>query len=295
MQICAAKEETELTSRKTKDLLLIAGIYLLSYAAGYAACFWIRSEILRYFVFDIAATVAVFVFSVLLHNSSVYDPYWSLTPMVLSIRLFASHGAWGFWQVLFLAVFNLWGLRLTVNWITVFTDFDYEDWRYRKFRDENPPALWQFLNFTGIHMVPTLVVFAGMLPLFEIVEQPMNYHCIPGLAVMLFGIAMEFFADRQMHAFLNEATGKTVCRVGLWNYSRHPNYLGEISVWLGTYLVMLPFCPQKWFFGVGALSVALLFNLVSIPMMEKRQLSRRPAYAAYQAQTSRLLLLPVKK
>ena len=280
--------------KKRRDLFLIALVYILAYGIGYAVCFSIQGQILRFFVFDVTATVVTFLFSVLFRNSSVYDAYWSLTPMVMSLWLFAANRAFSVWQLLFLCVFNLWSARLTINWITVFTDFSYEDWRYRKYRSENPPALWFLINFGGIHMVPTLVVFAGMLPLFEISRQPMNGLALPGIAVILFGFAMEFFADRQMHRFLRTTKEKTVCRRGLWRYSRHPNYLGEISVWVGTYLVMLPFLPEKWFYIIGAAAVAALFNGISIPLMEKRQLSRRSDYAQYRKTTSRLLLLPHK-
>ncbi len=282
------------TTKKARDLVLIALIYVLAYAVGVLSCLWAKSEILRVFVFDIVATLVTFVFSVLLHNSSVYDPYWSLTPMLVSVYLFASHGASSPWHLLFLAAFESWSLRLTVNWGSVTTGFSYEDWRYRKYRDENPPVLWFIINLFGIHLVPTLVVFGGMLPLFELASVRLGHLSLPGIAVILFGVALEFFADRQMHAHLHEAEKGTVCRRGLWHYSRHPNYLGEISVWVGTYLAMLPYSPGKWYYVIGAVSVAVLFNAVSVPLMETRQLSRRPDYAEYREHTSRLLLLPTK-
>lgn len=281
--------------KKIRDLINVGLIYILAYSIGYAASLLVQPMILRQFLFDIAATVVTFIFSVALRNSSVYDIYWSLTPMVLSIWLFVSYGAFSVWQILFLIVFNLWSLRLSINWITVFTDFSYEDWRYRKFRNENGPVMWFIINFCGIHMVPTLVVFAGMLPLYEIAKQPMSVLCVFGIAVMLFGIALEFFADRQMHAFLHGGKHGEVCKNGLWKFSRHPNYLGEISVWVGVLLTMLPFAPEKWYYAIGMVSVAVLFNVVSVPMMEKRQLARRPAYQAYRKETSRLLLLPIRK
>lgn len=281
--------------KKTKALSAVAAIYVLAYVVGYVACLPVRSVILRFFVFDLVATAVTFMFSVLLKNSSVYDPYWSLTPMVMSVWLFGLYHAFSFWQLLFLLVFNLWSLRLTVNWITVFTDFSYEDWRYRKFRDENGPVMWFIINLTGIHYVPTLVVFAGMLPLFQIVRSPLGVRSLLGISVILFGISLEFFADRQMHAFLRTTTEKRVCQNGLWRYSRHPNYLGEISVWIGVLMTMLPYAPKFWRYGIGALSVVVLFLSVSIPMMEKRQRQRRIDYAQYRAATSCLLLLPRRK
>lgn len=276
--------------KKLRDLIIVTLIYALAFAVGFLACRSIDNLMLQFFVFDVIATVVTFIFSVVLRNSSVYDAYWSLTPMVMSIWLWVVSGASNWTQIVFLVVFNLWSLRLTINWIIVFTDFSYEDWRYRKFRDENNPFMWAIINFSGIHMVPTLVVWAGMLPLFEIVKAPLAPLSFIGIAVILFGIAMEFFADRQMHAFLANGQKGAVCDKGLWKYSRHPNYLGEISVWLGTYLAMLPVAPSHWYYGIGFVAVAVLFNVVSIPLMEKRQLARRPEYAEYRKHTSRLLL-----
>lgn len=280
-------------TRKTRDLIIITAIYLLAFAGGWGVSLLVTKKFWRLFIFDIAATVITFAFSVLLHNSSVYDAYWSLTPQVMSIWLFAISGAFGLWHIMFLVVFNVWSTRLTINWCKVFTDFSYEDWRYRKFREENSPFMWFLANFFGIHMVPTLVVFAGMLPLFAIVEVELNALSIPGMIIILYGVALEFFADRQMHSFLEktkDSKEKVTCREGLWRFSRHPNYLGEITVWIGVYITMLPFAPEKWYYGIGALLVVLLFNFISIPLMEKRQMSRRSDYAEYKKNTSRLLL-----
>ena len=284
--------------KKFRDLTIIFLIYICAYCVGYGACFWLENVILKLFVFDVAATLVTFVFSLIFHNSSVYDAYWSLTPMVMSIWLFVEMKAFSVWQILFLVVFNVWSLRLTVNWMIVFTDFSYEDWRYKKYRAEHGKFVWFILNFFGIHFMPTFIVFAGMLPLFKIAEQGMNALSLIGMAVILLGTAFEFFADRQMHRFLKiskDDTEKRTCRIGLWNYSRHPNYLGEITVWWGVYFVMLPFAYNYWYFVVGAVAVTVLFNCVSIPLMEKRQLARRSDYAEYRATTSRMIIRPHKK
>ncbi len=281
--------------KKIHDLLIILLIYLLAFLIAYLPCIFLTSIMAKLFVFDSVATVVVFLFSVLLRNSSVYDAYWSLTPGVMIIWLFAAEKALSSMHLLFLAVFLLWSLRLTLNWVAVFTDFSYEDWRYRKYRAETPRLFWPLVNFFGIHYMPTLVVFAGMLPLFSISETAIGVMAIPGMLVMLFGIALEFYADRQMHRFLDSKKSGEVCTAGLWKYSRHPNYLGEIAFWCGVYLAMLPYDISHWRYGIGCLSVCVLFNVVSIPLMEKRQLSRRPAYMEYRQRTSRLLLRPPLK
>lgn len=281
--------------KKKRDLGFLALIYLLAYTAGFLGSLPFRGVLLKCFVFDSVATAVTFISSVILVNSSVYDPYWSLTPMVMALCLFISHRAFSFWQFAVLAVFLLWSVRLTANWISVFTDFSYEDWRYRKFRDETPRLLWPLVNFFGIHYMPTLFVFGGMLPLFRMIENPLGFRSLPGILVMGAGIALEWYADREMHRFLAGPERGSVCRIGLWNYSRHPNYLGEITVWLGLYLAMLPCCPGYWYDGIGFVMIAVMFNIISIPLMETRQKSRRPEYSEYCGQTSRLLLRPEKK
>ncbi len=281
--------------KKSRDLAIVSAIYIIAFVIGYFSCKCIENSILKYFIFDVVATIVAFIFSTVLTNSSVYDAYWSLTPMIMSVWLFVEMKAYAPMQIIFLIAFNIWGARLTINWVTVFTDFSYEDWRYRKFRNETHKVLWPLVNFWGIHMIPTLVVFAGMLPLFSISKNRLGLMSLPGIIVMLAGVALEHFADTAMHKFLSEAKEKTVCRVGLWRYSRHPNYLGEITFWLGVFLAGFPYDLERWYYVVGFLSMALLFNFISIPLMEKRQLSRRPEYEQYKKETSRLLIRPMKK
>lgn len=278
--------------KKARDLMIIAFIYLVAYAVGLFACRTVSDTMLKFFVFDAVATVVTYVFSVLFKNSSVYDAYWSLTPLVMVLWLFDMKKVTGIYQILFLVAFCIWALRLTFNWCVVFTDFSYEDWRYKKYRDTTNRFTWPIVNFFGIHFMPTVIVFLGMLPIFVIAENELNALSLIGTAVLLIGVALEFFADRQMHAFLSENHGKIACRRGLWKYSRHPNYLGEITVWLGTYLAMVLSVPGYWYYGIGFLGVAILFNVVSIPLMEKRQIERRADYVEYQKETSRLLLRP---
>lgn len=280
--------------KKAKDLLIITVIYFFSFIVGYYSSIHYENIMLRLFAFDTIATVVVFVFSMIFKNSSVYDAYWSFTPLFMSIYLFIVMKAFSVWHVLFLIAFNIWAIRLTVNWIIVFTDFSYEDWRYIKFRNETPRIFWPIVNFFGIHYMPTLVVFLGMLPLFELSKSTLNVKISIGILIMLYGVLLEFLADRGMHRHLS-TNSKSVCKEGLWKYSRHPNYLGEITFWLGVFISMLPFAYDKWYYGVGFIVVASLFEFVSIPLMEKRQLSRRPEYVNYQSETSRLLLLPCRK
>lgn len=163
---------------------------------------------------------------------------------------------------------------------------------------DNHPKLYPLINFTGIQMMPTLMVFAGFLSVINIMENELNYFSIIGIIIILLGVSFEFFADHQMHSFLKENAGKKeVCNKGLWKYSRHPNYLGEILVWVGTFVTFFVsnIKLENLYTIVGPAIMIFLFEVISIPMMEKRQLKRREAYKDYKEHTSRLILLPRKK
>lgn len=278
------------TTLKFLDISAITLMYILASGLGALSCTLIGNQLVKMFVFDISTTILIYICSVIWHNSSIYDPYWSAIPMALSIWLAIITPALSVWHSIFLIVFNIWGLRLTLNWIRTTDGLDWEDWRYKRFRDNNNPFMWQFLNFTGIHMMPTLLVFAAFLPIFNIFEMELDAWSLIGDAIILIGILLEYFADQQMARFLRETKEKVTCNTGLWKYSRHPNYLGEIMIWVGVFVVMIVNDVTLWYFGLGAVLMILLFNVVSIPMMEKRQLQRRPDYKDYQKKTSRLLL-----
>lgn len=284
-------------TKKASDLLKITLMYVVACGVGALCCLPVEHLMLKMLVFDVVATIAIYACSVAWKNSSIYDAYWSVMPMILSIWLAAVSGPLTVWHWLLLICFNIWGLRLTLNWVRCTTGLDWEDWRYRKFRDEHGPAMWQFLNFTGIHMMPTLIVFAGFLPMFPIFQLPLSAWSLVGDAIILVGVALEHFADRQMAEFLKNTHEKTVCRNGLWRYSRHPNYLGEITVWWGVFAVLFSASPSPecYYYVGGAVAMVFLFNVVSIPMMEKRQKSRRADYVNYCRTTSRLLLLPPRR
>ena len=76
--------------------------------------------------------------------------------------------------------------------------------------------------------------------------------------------------------------------IGLWKSSRHPNYLGEILFWWGLFIIYISVAPGEWLTAIGAVANTLLFIFVSIPLMEKRQLATKPAYAEYRRNTRML-------
>lgn len=277
------------------SFLVILVVYVLATFAGVAVYDMLpatMNEILRLFIADTAATVLVWIFSMAYRNSSIYDPYWSVAPIVILSLLAWHYGACDIPSLLMLAGVWVWGVRLTVNWAVTFENLTIQDWRYDDLKRSSGKA-WPIASFFSVHYIPTLVVFGAMLPAFKLLtlDAVANVFTYIAFAVTIVAAGLQFFADRQAHAFRRANPGK-VCNVGLWKYSRHPNYLGEVMMWWGVYFILLSVDTGLWWTGVGAVINTCLFLFISIPMMEKRQLANKPAYADYVKTTSMLLLLP---
>lgn len=249
---------------------------------------------------DAAATVAVFVFSVVFDNSSFYDPYWSVAPMVIAPWLFVSSasGAPFARKIMVLALVLLWGARLTWNWARGWQGLAHEDWRYVDMRKKSKRAYW-LVSFVGIHMMPTLWVYLGclaLLPALATGTRPLGVLDALGLVVTGSAIAIETIADEQLRAFrLSAPRGGSILNRGLWALSRHPNYLGELSFWWGLWLFGLAADPSAYVTALGPLSITVLFVFVSVPMLDRRSVARRPAYADHMARVPGLVPRPWRR
>ena len=240
---------------------------------------------------DVAATVATFIFSIIFQNASVYDPYWSVQPPVILVA-FAIGKELTSLSVLLLVVVCFWAIRLTANWAYTFANLNHQDWRYTMLK-EKTGVLYPLINFVGIHMVPTLVVYGCILPAVYAIREGLeaNIASILFLCLSLGAAFMQGIADVEMHKFRKHRDGAFI-RQGLWKYSRHPNYLGEILMWWGVALSVICAAPNAYHLAFGAVANTILFFAVSIPMADKRQ-SRKDGFAEYKQQTR--MLLPIKK
>jgi len=281
---------------KVLSLLTILFIYLFAYIGGYFSSLWIQNNIfVQLFFADVVATIIIWISSLILKNTSVYDPYWSLTPWIIATFFLIRFPSTNIYTWIIYIIFSLWSWRLSINWIITFDNLLWEDWRYRHYRENSSPILFHIINFTGLQMIPTVLVYGGTVPLLYLIVNGAKPLGLIGAGITLLGILLELFADHQMHSFLKTTKEKKVCRNGLWKYSRHPNYLGENLVWIGVFLSLLLSYFSLWYLGYGFLLILLLFEFISIPLMEKRQISRRSDYLEYKRVTPRLFMIPKLK
>ena len=280
-----------------KSVMLCALAYIIAGAAASGVAHFLngRHPLLIAGISDIAATAVVFFFSVLLNNSSIYDPYWSVAPIPITLY-FAFQAGPGRTDAVRLSVVLIlvcvWGGRLTYNWLRGWRGLAHEDWRYVNIRKKTGRGYWP-ASFLAIHTIPTIAVFLGCLSLYASLSRGVNnFGALDFIAAAVTSAAIwvEARADRQLRRFkLTRKYTDKVLSTGIWAFTRHPNYFGEILFWWGLFLFSLSAAPALWWTALGPAAITMLFVFISIPMMEKHMKERRPGYDDYRDRTSVLV------
>jgi steroid 5-alpha reductase family enzyme len=290
---------TTMTKARSLTIVAVAYVVAIAVAVGWLAWGPTTGKLwLDTLVADVLATLVVFAFSRAYRNSSCYDAYWSVIPPLLTLYWWseAGHSYLRCWLVTALVL--IWAVRLTANWVNGFPGLHHEDWRYGMFRQQ--AGRWEFaVDLVAIHLIPTVQVFAGMLPVYVCVTRAggdIGWLTALALVVGLAAVALESVADIQLHRFVRDRQPGEVMDRGLWRWSRHPNYFGEFGFWFALALFGVAASPgDAWWLFVGALAMLAMFLGASIPMMEKRSLQRRPDYQRVIDRVSRFVPTPPQR
>lgn len=283
----------KIKNSRAKSFITVAIIYLIAIGVGIIVFEMLPfNTLVSLLIADIISTVFVFMYSVIFSNASVYDPYWSVIPCVVVIYAAITQGFNVISTFVFIAVL-LWGIRLTANWAYTFNGLNHQDWRYTML-NEKTGKLYPLINFVGIHLVPTLVVYGCIVPCVMSFTSQLSFNAgsLIFFILAICAVALQGTSDYQMHKYKKNRNGPFI-RNGLWKYCRHPNYLGEISMWWATGLCVVCAMPQCWYILLGALANTLLFVFVSIPMAEKKQ-SKKEGFEQYKKETRYLFPIPKK-
>ncbi len=288
-------------NNKVFGLLVLLLIYIFATCIGLLT-FYLLSPYVHFLVAiliaDAVATVFVWASGIVAGTPSVYDPYWSVQTIIIYIPLLAYFKNWNLFTIVPLVVMTIYSIRLTVNFIKGFHGLGYVDWRYSMLKEKSG-KLFQIVNLMGICMFPTMVVYLASVPLFVYASlsfESYSYLDFIGSGVILLGVLFELIADLQMKKFIRiRESREQVINIGMWKYSRHPNYLGEIIIWFGVALILIVNNIQLAYWISGAVVNLLMFLIISIPMEEKHMLEYKPNLKEYIKTTSCLLLLPKRK
>ena len=198
-------------------------------------------------------------------------------------------------QLLVTALVFVWGVRLSWHILRRIQATDSEDPRYVELRKK-----WRgniaITIYTRIYLLQAVLALIISLPVIMINQSSDATWTIGvyvGVVAWVVGFAFESIGDRQLRGFIANPTnkGKIMSR-GLWKYTRHPNYFGELTQWWGIGIICL-MVPFGWVGLAGPLVISYLIIFVSgIPLNEKR-FKGRPGWAEYREQTSVLIpMLP---
>lgn len=200
-------------------------------------------------------------------------------------------------RLLVVLVAGTWAFRLTRHLAVRLAGHDEEDGRYQALREHwgDRAQLWLFVFFMG----QAAVAWLFALPAWVVANDPsgaLSVWVVLGVALWFVSLAGESIADRQLAAFRNDPTQRgKVCKLGLWRYSRHPNYFFEWLHWFSYPLIAMG-APHQWVAWLGPVLMFLfLYRVTGIPYTEKQSLkSRGEAYREYQRSTSAFFPWPPK-
>ncbi len=287
---------------KEKALRVYVIVYLISFVIGFFVFWNTRLYNLPLWfgvwMFDLSATLFIWIVGLAIKNASIYDPYWSvLPPVLLLLFVFSYQIPLSIYGVILIFAVLVWSVRLTYNFVINFDGFKYLDWRYKMLKEKSP-KIWFFTNLFGINLMPTVIVFIQLIaPLREFTNEVTNISFfLIGVLVMVISAFLQLISDKQMRSFrLQNSSEKKCMREGLWAYSRHPNYCGEVMFWWGLYITSLSVDGVITIAIFAPILMTGLFIFISIPMMEKKILLTRPEYEIIQNEISMFIPLPTRK
>lgn len=242
----------------------------------------------------------LFVASLVLKDVSLVDVFWGLGNAAMAWIFFASGRGDGARAVVTLVLATAWGVRLG-GYIGL-RNFGAEDARYARLRRHIEERGGNF----ALHSLRTIFLFQGLcmavcsLPLLVAIVTPgrpaLGVLGIAGAGLAALGIVIETVADFQMSRFRRTRTtrGEVMDR-GLWRYSRHPNYFGEMLVQWSFFLLALDAGPIGFLAAPGPLILSyLIMGPMGANLLERRLGKKNPGYEDYVRRTSAFIPLPPK-
>lgn len=231
-----------------------------------------------------------FILSLLLRRNTIVDMFWGLGFIAVAWLSLYAHRTYLPRQILTTIMVTLWGFRLS-GYILYRNWGKGEDPRYevlaQKWGD------WFYLrSFLQIFMLQAVLCFVIASPILAInLSSTAGYFSYTDyLTVLLWmiGFAFEVIGDFQLNRFLSHPDNKgKILKTGLWRYTRHPNYFGEILMWTSLFLLALP-VPFGSYTIISPLTITAIFLFFSLPMTEKL-FEHNEAFQEYKKKTSAII------
>jgi steroid 5-alpha reductase family enzyme len=232
----------------------------------------------------------VWLWATKIKNAGIVDIFWSYNFPVLAVIYFLLAEGYDTRKLIILIMVCIWGLRLgTYLLVRIFGHITEEDGRYQQLRKEWAPNInSRFFWFFQMQAFSNVLLSLPFILICMNANTTIHFLEIVGALLWLISITGESIADRQLQVFKKNSSNKgKVCDVGLWRYSRHPNYFFEWMIWV-SYFIFACASPYGWISVFCPIAMLyLLFKVTGIPMTEEQALrSKGQAYKNYQQTTS---------
>lgn len=240
-----------------------------------------------------AIMTALWTYCVRIRDVSVIDAFWPLGMVILAGSTALLTDGAPTRSAILVALTAAWGLRLSLHLFVRWREHGVDP-RYAailgRLMDKKG---WSFAkaSFLQVFAMQCVLLILVCLPaqLGQIAKAPTAIGLIGwvGIALAVTGIIFETIGDAQLKAFrANPDNAGKVLETGLWRYTRHPNYFGDVCTWWGIWLVAAETGPGLYAIIGPVILTFLLTRVSGVPMLEHRLKKNRPGYEAYLRRTS---------
>lgn len=237
---------------------------------------------------------ALWALSVKLENASIVDPFWGPGFLVAAV-VAATSGVGSPRGWLMVALVAVWAVRLGL-YLLIRNAGHGEDRRYAAMRAQHG-ARFRWVSLGTVFGFQGLLIVVLSAPIQAAIRSaaPLGVWDVLGLCFWVIGFAFEAVGDAQLTAFLRDPQNRgRVCSVGLWRYTRHPNYFGEATLWWGFGLLAVG-AGAPWALFAPAIMTFLLLRVSGVSLLERDITERRPHYRDYIARTSAFFPMPPRR
>lgn len=248
----------------------------------------------------LVSVLVLWLISIVIRDVSIIDMFFGVILFAITVNTFLlSDGVLVRKQLLVLLV-GIWMLRITIHLVR--RNWGHgEDPRYSKLRTwVNDDRAFVWLSLRKVFLLQGIVLWFATLPVqfAQVLVSPaeLGWLAYLGVAVWLVGMIFETVADIQLTRFRADPSTKgAVLKTGLWRYSRHPNYFGELCVWWGLFIIA---CEHP----LGVLTIIgpilysyLIVNITGQATLDKKLAKERPGYKEYMQSTNGMIPMPPRK
>ena len=244
-------------------------------------------------IISLITQLVFFILAFTLQTDKFTDLTYGFTFIIIVLFLSLTNSPLTFPQIIISILITIWATRLagylSLRILKIKNDKRFDDMRA------------SFLKFAQFWLLQGFSVWIITLPAIYLLSLPSpqpHLLTLIGSLLFLIGLIIESLADFQKFIFKNEHPN-TFITSGIWKYSRHPNYFGEIIIWLGIFIITIPYQQSlSWLTVSSPLFITTLLLFISgIPPLEKRHQKKygsQKNYQQYKKSTSLLIPLPPK-